>query len=60
MVIYEDPEILFQLLVCAFQLAISLRVICRTDVLHNSQSLAEFSGENGSETRVTIGDDAVR
>ena len=46
MVIDEDPEILFQALVCAFRLAISLGVICRTDVLRDSQSTAEFSREN--------------
>ena len=56
-VIYEDMEILFKPLVCAFRLAISLGVISGAYVLFDIQNTAKFSGELGSEVGVSISDD---
>ena len=58
MVVDENTEVLFQSLICTFRLSISLRVISGADVLHDSQSTAEFSGEGRCETGVSIRNDA--
>ena len=58
MVIDENAEVLFQSLICTFRLSIGLRVIGGADVLCDSQGTAEFSGECGCETGISVGNDA--
>ena len=57
MVVDKDTEVLFQSLISAFGLSVRLGVVGGTDVLSDSQGTAEFSGECGCETGVSIRND---
>ena len=59
MVVDKDPEVLFQSLVSAFQLAVRLGVISCADVLSNSQRPTEFPRKHGGETGIAIRNDAA-
>ena len=53
-VVAEDSQELFDLLVYPFRFPICLWVISRTECRSNSQLLPEFTGELGCELRTLI------
>ena len=57
MIVDKYAKVLFQSLVSTFRLSVGLGVIGCADVLGDSQGMAEFSGECGCETGVSIRND---
>ena len=60
MVIGENPEILFNFLVCSFRLTIGLGMIGGGEGSLDSDALVQFSRELGRELWSSIADDLVR
>ena len=57
-IVNKYAKVLFQSLVSAFRLSVGLGMVGCADVLGDSKSTAEFSGECGRETGVLIRNDA--
>ena len=58
-VVDEDAEVLFEPLICAFGLAISLGVVGGAYVLFDIEDAAQFLREVGGETGIAIRDNFV-
>ncbi len=52
-----EPQVLFKPLVHPLQLTVCTRMICRGNVLGNSQASAEFFCKLGCKARVSVADD---
>ena len=50
----EDAQILFEGLIGSLTSSISLRVICRADVLMDVEEAAEFCGKFGREADISV------
>ena len=56
----KDTEVLFKPLICSFRLAVGLWVVGGTDVLFDIKDMAQFLGEVGGETGITVGNNFLR